>query len=47
MDGTGSGSFSSVIEGLQPLTIYYVRAYAINSAGTAFGDEKSFVTPPN
>lgn len=41
-DGTGSGSFTSSITGLTPGTTYYVRAYAINSMGIVYGDEKSF-----
>jgi uncharacterized protein (TIGR02145 family) len=43
-DGTGSGSFSSSISGLAPNTLYYVRAYATNSAGTAYGNQVSFTT---
>ncbi len=43
-DGTGSGSFSSSISGLAPNTLYYVRAYATNSAGTAYGNQISFTT---
>lgn len=43
-DGTGSGIFSSALTGLTPNTTYYVRAYATNSAGTAYGDEISFTT---
>jgi|SaaInl8_200m_RNA_FD_contig_121_125078_length_3340_multi_6_in_0_out_0_1 uncharacterized repeat protein (TIGR02543 family) len=34
----------SVLTGLKSGTTYYVRAYATNSYGTAYGDEKSFVT---
>jgi N-acetylneuraminic acid mutarotase len=41
-DGTGSGTFASVIAGLIPNTTYYIRAYATNSAGTAYGNEISF-----
>jgi uncharacterized protein (TIGR02145 family) len=44
-DGTGTGSFTSLLTGLTPNTTYYVRAYAINSAGTAYGNEVSFTTP--
>jgi uncharacterized protein (TIGR02145 family) len=44
-DGTGKGSFSSMITGLNPGTIYYVRAYATNSEGTTYGEEQSFTTP--
>lgn len=47
-DGTGAGQFSSTITGLAPATLYYVRAYATNSVGTTYGDEKTFTTvaPP-
>ena len=34
----GSGSYSVTIPGLNPATLYYVRAYAINSGGTSYGD---------
>jgi N-acetylneuraminic acid mutarotase len=44
-DGTGSGTFASVIAGLIPNTTYYVRAYAINKAGTSYGDEIFFISP--
>jgi uncharacterized protein (TIGR02145 family) len=43
-DGSGSGSYTSEISGLDYDTDYYVRAYATNSAGTAYGDELSFTT---
>ena len=43
-DGAGTGNFVSTITGLQPGEIYYVRAYATNSAGTAYGDEIIFST---
>ena len=46
-DGTGIGVFTSSITGLLPNTTYYVRAYATNSFGTAYGDEASFTTPCN
>lgn len=45
-DGTGSGSFTSNITGLAPNTIYHVRAYATNSAGTSYGNELTFPTDP-
>lgn len=44
-DGSGIGTFSSSITGLNPGVIYYVRAYATNSAGTSYGNEISFTTP--
>lgn len=43
-DGTGTGLFSSSITGLLPNTTYFVRAYATNSSGTAYGSEISFTT---
>ena len=43
-DGTGTGAFPSSIAGLTPATLYYVRAYATNSAGTAYGNEVNFTT---
>jgi uncharacterized protein (TIGR02145 family) len=42
--GTGTGTFTSVITGLSPATLYHVRAYATNSQGTAYGDDLSFTT---
>lgn len=46
IDGTGTGNFSSVISGLTANTTYYLRAYATNSAGTAYGNEVTFTTMP-
>lgn len=43
-DGTGTGSFVSSIAGLDSNTVYYVRAYATNSLGTAYGAQVSFIT---
>ena len=43
-DGTGTGTFTSSITGLVPLTHYYVRAYATNSVGTGYGNLDSFTT---
>jgi len=45
-DGTGTGEFTSSITGLSPGTTYYVRAYATNSAGTGYGEQRSFTTTP-
>ena len=43
-NGSGSGSFSSSIMGLNVSTTYYVRAYATTASGIAYGDEKIFIT---
>ena len=43
-DGAGSGSFTSSLSGLQPAMTYYVRAFATNSVGTAYGEEFTFNT---
>jgi uncharacterized protein (TIGR02145 family) len=43
-DGTGSGTFVSNLTGLSEGSLYYVRAYSTNSAGTAYGSEISFTT---
>jgi hypothetical protein len=43
-DGSGTGTFTSNITGLTAGTTYYVRAYAINSAGAAYGSTVSFTT---
>ena len=43
-DGTGTGSFTSTLASLNGSTTYYVRAYATNSVGTAYGNEVSFTT---
>lgn len=43
-DGEGLGSFNSLLTNLDPETTYYVRAYATNVMGTAYGNEISFET---
>jgi starch-binding outer membrane protein SusE/F len=43
-NGTGTGAFVSALAGLKGNTIYYVRAYATNSAGTGYGPEVTFTT---
>jgi len=43
-DGSGTGVFTSSLTGLTANTTYYVRAYAINSIGTAYGSEINFTT---
>ncbi len=42
---SGAGSFAGEINGLKEKTIYYIRAYASNSAGTSYGNEISLLTP--
>ena len=44
--GQGTGSFLDTVYGLLQETTYYVRAYATNSEGTAYGNEASFTTTP-
>jgi len=43
-DGTGIGTYVSYITGLIDNTSYYVRAFANNNAGTAYGNEVSFTS---
>ena len=43
-DGSGTGTFSCVLTGLEPSTTYYVRAYSTNGAGTSYGEQKAFTT---
>jgi uncharacterized protein (TIGR02145 family) len=43
-DGTTSGTFASTMTSLSQGTQYFVRAYATNSVGTAYGNELSFNT---
>lgn len=43
-DGSGAGSFTSSLNGLIANTTYYVRAFATNGAGTAYGNQVSFTT---
>jgi uncharacterized protein (TIGR02145 family) len=46
-NGTGVGSFISIIAGLTHVTSYYVRAYATNSVGTSYGNIMIFATIGN
>ncbi len=45
-DGSGTGQFASSLLSLTPGTLYSVRAYATNSAGTGYGELVTFVTSP-
>ncbi len=40
--GSGLGAFNDTITGLSGNTTYYVRAFATNSSGTAYGNQVSF-----
>ena len=42
--GSGTGSFTAPMTGLALNTMYHVRAYAINSIGTAYGSDLTFTT---
>jgi len=41
-DGSGTGSYVSNLTALNPSTTYYVRAYATNNTGTAYGNQQTF-----
>jgi len=45
-DGVGSGSFTTNIQNLIGNTTYYLRAYATNMEGTAYGSTMTFKTDP-
>ena len=42
--GAGTGTFVATINSLRNGVKYYVRAYARNASGTAYGNEQSFTT---
>lgn len=44
VDGSGTGAFVSALTSLKGKTMYYIRSYATNSAGTGYGPEVSFTT---
>lgn len=41
-DSVGTGTFTDSLTNLASQTLYYVRAYATNNTGTAYGNELSF-----
>ncbi len=43
-DGSGTGDFTSSLSALQESTTYYVRAYAMNGSGVAYGETVTFTT---
>ena len=45
-NGIGSGNFSTTLTDLMGSIRYYVRAYVINSAGTSYGDQVTFISAP-
>lgn len=45
LNGTGTGTFEAAISGLSAGQTYYVRSYAKNSVGIAYGNQQVFSTP--
>ncbi|MCK5066204.1 MAG: Ig-like domain-containing protein [Bacteroidales bacterium] len=45
--GPGEGTFSGSIYGLDPNTVYYIKAFAINGQGIGWGEEYRFYTGCN
>ncbi|MCK9336140.1 MAG: LamG domain-containing protein, partial [Candidatus Cloacimonetes bacterium] len=43
-NGTGAGAFVTELSDLNTSTTYYVRAFATNSQGTSYGQERFFTT---
>lgn len=46
MSTAGTGIFTANLSGLEPYTVYVVRAYTFSAAGTTFSDVKRFSTNP-
>jgi hypothetical protein len=46
VNGTGGGSYTSSLTGITLGLTYYVRAYATNNFGTAYGNEVTFKSLP-
>ena len=43
--GSGVGSFQATVTGLTAGVTYYARTFAVNSWGTAYGEQVTFTTP--
>lgn len=43
-NGNGTGAFTCPVKGLKAGTVYFIRAFATNSAGTTYGEQKQFKT---
>ena len=43
-EAAGTGVYTVDVSGLEPATLYYVRAYVTNSGGTSYGSEVTFTT---
>lgn len=44
VNGSGKGTFNTILNNLKPGTTYFVRAYVTNSVSTYYGNEISFTT---
>lgn len=44
VSGSGTGEFEEAVYDLEPNTTYYIRAFATNTHGTFYGEERSFKT---
>lgn len=42
--GTGTGNFTTTVNNLLPGTVYYVKAYAVNTIGLSYGNQQTFTT---
>ncbi|MBP7933761.1 MAG: DUF11 domain-containing protein [Phycisphaerae bacterium] len=47
VDDTTTGPFALSLTGLSPDTVYHVRAFAENPAGTSYGEALTFTTTPS
>ena len=46
INGYGHGVYSVILQNMIPLTTYYIRAYAMNSMGTSYGNVLIFTPSP-